>query len=259
MDILEVNNLVKTFGGLTAVDELSFSLQENEIYGLIGPNGAGKTTVFNIITRFYEPDRGEVIYKTEDEAVNLLDLKAHQVIERGIARTFQNLELFDNLTVLENLLVGQHVNLGTGILQEILRLPGFFRKEDKAEKKALEMLDFFDLLSHRAKRAGSLPYGDQKLLELARILMSDPQIILLDEPAAGLNTSETGKLAERLRQIREEFSLTLFVVEHDMDLVMEICERICAINFGRAIEIGTPEEIQSSRSVQEAYLGKEEE
>ncbi len=258
MAILEAKNLVKTFGGLTAVDRLSFSLEEGEIYGLIGPNGAGKTTVFNIITRFYRADSGQILLRNNGQEVELLDLKAHQIPEKGIARTFQNLELFPNLSVLENLLVGHHINLKTNILQEIFRLPSFFRREEKAENQALEMLDFFDLLERASRRAGSLPYGEQKLVELARVLMTDPDLLLLDEPAAGLNASETQRLAVRLRKIRESFEITLFVVEHDMDLVMDICERICVINFGQVVKIGTPEEIQNSQEVQEAYLGGEE-
>lgn len=258
MTILEAKDLVKTFGGLTAVDSLSFSLQEGEIYGLIGPNGAGKTTVFNIITRFYQADSGQIILRNNGQDLELLDLKAHQIPEQGIARTFQNLELFPNLTVLENLMVGRHVNLKTNILQEIFRLPSFFRREEAAENQAMEILDFFDLLERASRRAGSLPYGEQKLVELARVLMTDPDILLLDEPAAGLNASETHRLAERLRESRANFGITLFVVEHDMELVMDICERICVINFGQVVKIGTPEEIQNSQKVQEAYLGGEE-
>ncbi len=258
MSLLQVKNLTKTFGGLTAVDDLSFSIEKGEIYGLIGPNGAGKTTVFNIITRFYEPDSGKVILNTGDKQVNLLDYGVDKVINLGVARTFQNLELFNNLTVLENLLVGQHINIRTNFIQEILRLPGFDSREEKARKEALEMLEFFDLAESKDMPAGSLPYGGQKLLELARILLAEPELMLLDEPAAGLNSTETNKLSQLLQKIREQFGVTIFIVEHDMDIVMDICERICAINFGEAIEIGTPREIQNSISVQEAYLGREE-
>lgn len=258
MSILQVENLTKTFGGLTAVDDLSFSIETGEIYGLIGPNGAGKTTIFNIITRFYEPDSGEVILQTKNKEVNLLNYNVDEVINRGVARTFQNLELFNNLTVLENLLVGQHINIKTNFIQELLRLPGFATRENSARKKALEMLEFFDLAASRDMPAGSLPYGGQKLLELARILLADPELILLDEPAAGLNSHETNKLSRLLQKIRDQFEVTIFIVEHDMDIVMDICERICAINFGEAIEIGTPKEIQNSTAVQEAYLGSEE-
>ncbi len=258
MNILQVNNLTKTFGGLTAVDDLSFSIEDGEIYGLIGPNGAGKTTIFNIITRFYDPDTGEVILHTDDKKVNLLDYRVDEVINFGVARTFQNLELFNNLTVLENLLVGQHINIKTNFIQELLRLPGFDSREERARKEAIKMLDFFDLAESKDMPAGSLPYGGQKLLELARILLSEPELLLLDEPAAGLNAQETNKLSALLQKIREQFEVTVFIVEHDMDIVMNICERICAINFGEAIKIGTPQEIQNSKAVQEAYLGSEE-
>lgn len=255
MKILEVKNMTKKFGGLVAVDNLSFKVEEGSIFGLIGPNGAGKTTVFNSITRFYDPEEGEVILKTNDNEVNLLDYNTHQVIGLGLARTFQNVELFGKMSVLDNMLVGAHNNIKTNFLLEGFRLPGFKKKENKAKQKAMKILRFLGLEKLVDQFADSQPYGVQKLLELGRVLMSEPEIILLDEPAAGMNDSETDKLSELLIKIRDEFKLTIFLVEHDMGLVMDICDEIVAINFGKSIMQGTPKEIQASSEVQEAYLG----
>ncbi|MGM0413841.1 MAG: ABC transporter ATP-binding protein [Bacillota bacterium] len=259
MKILEVKNMTKKFGGLVAVDNLSFKVEEGSIFGLIGPNGAGKTTVFNSITRFYDPEEGEVILKTNDNEVNLLDYNTHQVIGLGLARTFQNVELFGKMSVLDNMLVGAHNNIKTNFLLEGFRLPGFKKKENKAKQKAMKILRFLGLEKLVDQFADSQPYGVQKLLELGRVLMSEPEIILLDEPAAGMNDSETDKLSELLIKIRDEFKLTIFLVEHDMGLVMDICDEIVAINFGKSIMQGTPKEIQASPEVQEAYLGGDDE
>lgn len=259
MKILEVKNMTKKFGGLVAVDNLSFKVEEGSIFGLIGPNGAGKTTVFNSITRFYDPEEGEVILKTNDNEVNLLDYNTHQVIGLGLARTFQNVELFGKMSVLDNMLVGAHNNINTNFLLEGFRLPGFKKKENKAKQKAIKILRFLGLEKLVDQFADSQPYGVQKLLELGRVLMSEPEIILLDEPAAGMNDPETDKLSELLIEIRDEFNLTIFLVEHDMGLVMDICDEIVAINFGKSIMQGTPKEIQASPEVQEAYLGGDDE
>ncbi|MFN2363728.1 MAG: ABC transporter ATP-binding protein [Halarsenatibacteraceae bacterium] len=259
MKILEVKNMTKRFGGLVAVDDLSFKVEAGSIFGLIGPNGAGKTTVFNSITRFYDPEEGEVILRTQDNEIDLLDYKSHQIAGFGLARTFQNVELFGKMSVLDNMLVGAHNNFKTNFLIEGFRLPGFKKNENKAKAKAMEILDFLGLKQLAYQFADSQPYGVQKLLELGRVLMSEPEIILLDEPAAGMNDSETDKLSELLLKIRDEYNLTIFLVEHDMGLVMDICDEIVAINFGKSIMQGTPKEIQASPEVQEAYLGGDDE
>ncbi len=258
LPILKVNNLTKTFGGLVAVDELSFSVPQGIIYGLIGPNGAGKTTVFNMITRFYKPDSGKVLFQSDQGEVDLLDYRVHEIIDLGVARTFQNIELFNNMTVIENLMAGGHSQLKTNFFQEIFRLPGFKAKEKETRQQALEILDFLGLAGKENQPASSQPYGVQKLLELGRILMAEPEIILLDEPAAGMNDSETNRLAKLLQLIKDEFDITIFLVEHDMSLVMDICQQITAINFGKKICQGSPAEIQASEAVQEAYLGRKE-
>ena len=259
MKILEVKNMTKRFGGLVAVDDLSFQVEKGSIFGLIGPNGAGKTTVFNSITRFYDPEEGKVILRTQDDEINLLNYKSHQIADFGLARTFQNVELFGNMSVLDNMLVGAHNNIRTNFLIEGFRLPGFRNKENEAKEKAMDILGFLGLKNLANQFAKSQPYGVQKLLELGRVLMTEPRIILLDEPAAGMNDSETDELSELLMKIRNEYNLTIFLVEHDMGLVMDICDEIVAINFGKSIMQGTPQEIQASPEVQEAYLGGDDE
>ncbi|WP_350344317.1 ABC transporter ATP-binding protein [Proteinivorax tanatarense] len=256
MKILKVQNLSISFGGLKAVDNLSFEVENNSIYGLIGPNGAGKTTVFNCISRFYTPDSGKVLFSPNGKEVDLLDYQVHQVIDKGLARTFQNVELFNNLTVLENLMVGHHGKTKTNFFAEGLRLPFVNNEEKRVKDKALEILDFLNLNGIEGLQASAQPYGVQKMLELGRVLMSDAKLIILDEPAAGMNDTETDKLAETIKRIRDHYKVTILLVEHDMGLVMDICERICAINFGKKIAEGTPKEIQNSVEVQEAYLGK---
>ncbi len=257
MAILTIDNLSISFGGLKAVDDLSFSVPEKSIYGLIGPNGAGKTTVFNCISRFYTPDQGQVMLQGRQGEVDLLGVNVHEVIEHGMVRTFQNVELIDHMSLKDNLLVGMHHGMNIGLVENLLGLGK--KKEQAFEQKALEVLDFLGLAHLAGEPAGGQPYGILKLVELGRTLMSDPKIIILDEPAAGMNHTETEELTSLIRKIRDQLGITVLLVEHDMALVMNLCERICAISFGKKIAEGTPEEIQNHPGVQEAYLGTEEE
>lgn len=259
MHLLNIENLSISFGGLKAVDSLSFKVKEKSIYGLIGPNGAGKTTVFNCISRFYTPDEGKVELFTGENntAVDLLKLETHQVINAGMVRTFQNVELIKTMTVIDNLLIGLHSQMKTGLLGD---LTGYNRRRDKVfREKAMGILKFLDLEAIAHEYAGSQPYGIQKLIELGRTLVGDPKLIILDEPAAGMNHTETEALAMLIRRIRDELGVTILLVEHDMALVMSLCEEICVLSFGKKIAEGSPEAIRSNPLVQEAYLGKEDE
>ncbi|NBI07466.1 ATP-binding cassette domain-containing protein [Senegalia massiliensis] len=256
MDILTIKNLSISFGGLKAVDNLSFNVEKNTIYGLIGPNGAGKTTVFNCISRFYNPDSGELKFFNNKE-YNLLNYKTHQVIDKGLVRTFQNVELVKTMTVLENILIGLQTNTKGNIFSYGFRLPGAIKEEKRIRKKALNVIRFLGLKGKEHELAASQPYGIQKLIELGRTLVSDPSLIILDEPAAGMNSTETKELAKLIIRIRDELNITILLVEHDMSLVMDICEKICVINFGKKIAEGSPIEIQQNEEVQKAYLGGE--
>ncbi len=254
---LEVKNLSISFGGLKAVDSLDFSINEGEIYGLIGPNGAGKTTVFNCVTQFYKPNTGEVLFNNyKGEVVDLTTLKTHNVIKQGIVRTFQNVELISELSVIDNLLVGAHIYFKKGFFSHAFRTPSSIREEKEFRKKAEEVLKFLDLLHIKDQLVSGQPYGVLKKIELGRTLMCNPKLIILDEPAAGLNDTETLALAKLLRQIRTEYKCSILLIEHDMRLVMDICDRLCAISFGKKLCEGTPSEIQQNKDVQEAYLGK---
>ena len=254
LPVLDVRNLGIDFGGLTAVDSFNITIGPTEISGLIGPNGAGKTTIFNLLTGVYQPTRGSVL-------VNGIDIKGmpiHKVNKLGIARTFQNIRLFTDMTALENVKVGMHNHIKCSFFESLLHLPSYRRAEKAANERAMELLDFMGLAEFAEMKAGSLPYGVQRRLEIVRALASNPSIILLDEPAAGMNPSETAELMHQIRRIRDTFHIAIFLIEHDMNLVMNVCEAIAVVNYGRIIAKGTPEEIRSNPAVIEAYLGKEE-
>lgn len=253
---LIVEDLLMQFGGLKAVNHLTFSVKRNEIFGLIGPNGAGKTTVFNCITQFYKPTSGKIYFKNkENEVFSLTDMKVHNVIKYGIVRTFQNVELIWELSVLDNLLVGAHTSYRSGFFTQLLNLPALRKEEDIIRAKALKILKDLNLQDFQHSQPLGLPYGVLKRIELARTLMLNPELIILDEPAAGLNDTETVELSQIIKRIRDEYQVTIFLVEHDMGLVMDVCDHICAISFGKKLAFGTPKEIQNNKSVQEAYLG----
>lgn len=257
-DILEIRNLTMMFGGLKAVNDLSFSVKKGEVFGLIGPNGAGKTTVFNCITQFYKPNAGDMNYRNRNqEVINLNDYAVHDVIRQGIARTFQNVELILELSVIDNMLIGSHSTYKTGFFAHLVHTRRIKREEKIEYAKAKKILTDLGLIAYRNAYPIGLPYGILKKIELARTLMTNPNLIILDEPAAGLNDAETRELALTIKKIQKEYDATIFLVEHDMQLVMDICDTICAINFGKKIAIGTPSEVKENKAVQEAYLGGE--
>ena len=253
--VLEAMHLGIDFGGLTAVDDFSLTVGATEIAGLIGPNGAGKTTVFNLLTNVYHPTRGNIMlngYTTAGKTTA-------QVNQMGVARTFQNIRLFSNLSVLDNVKVGLHNEMRENLLSAMTHMFGYKKQEKLADERALELLDFFHMSSLAYDEAGSLPYGAQRRLEIVRALATSPKILLLDEPAAGMNPSETFELMENIRRIRDTFGIAVMLIEHDMKLVMSICEGICVLDHGKVIAKGTPEEIKANTRVIEAYLGKKTE
>ena len=252
--VLDVRNLGIDFGGLTAVDEFNMTIGPTEISGLIGPNGAGKTTIFNLLTSVYQPTRGSILVK----GIDTKGMDTAKVNKLGVARTFQNIRLFGDMTALDNVKVGMHNEIKCSFLESVLRLPGYFKAEKKANAKAMELLEFMGLADIADQKAGSLPYGVQRRLEIARALASNPAIILLDEPAAGMNPSETTELMHQIRRIRDHFQIAIFLIEHDMSLVMNVCEGIVVVNYGKIIAKGTPEEIKENPAVIEAYLGRKD-
>jgi ABC superfamily ATP binding cassette transporter, ABC protein len=252
MSLLEVNALGISFGGLKAVDQFHISIEKKELYGLIGPNGAGKTTVFNLLTGVYQPNTGEILLNGE----NIVGSSCIEINKKGIARTFQNIRLFDKLTVLDNVKAGFFQENSYSFLEGILRLPRYFQKEKEMSDRALDLLSVFHLEEHALDFAGNLPYGKQRKLEIARALATNPSLLLLDEPAAGMNPNETEELMDTIRLVRDRFDMTILLIEHDMKLVSGICDRLTVLNFGQVLTEGKTQEVLHDEKVIKAYLGE---
>lgn len=252
MSVLEVRDLGINFGGLRAVDQFNLTIDENQLYGLIGPNGAGKTTIFNLLTGVYQPTNGTI----ELQGVSLNRKMPNAIAKLGVARTFQNIRLFKDLTVLENVKIGMHNQVKYSLLQGIFRTAAYQRDEKLMNEKTMELLEVFKLKEFANKKASSLPYGKQRELEIARALATNPKLLLLDEPAAGMNPQETKELMETIHKVRNQFKISILLIEHDMKLVMGICEKITVLNYGTVLACGTPQEIQKNKQVIKAYLGE---
>lgn len=257
MPLLDVKDLTKNFGGLAAVSHVTMNLDSNELVGLIGPNGAGKTTLFNLLTGVYVPSEGDVIFESQGKTERLNGVKPYKIADKGISRTFQNIRLFKDLTVMENVLIAMNGKHQVSLVTSILRLPKFYKTEAKLKAKAYELLAIFKLEEKADVLAKNLPYGEQRRLEIVRALATEPKLLFLDEPAAGMNPQETAELTELIRKIQKEFQLTILLIEHDMSLVMEVCERIYVLEYGQIIAEGDPEMIKTNPRVIEAYLGGE--
>lgn len=252
MSLLEVNALGISFGGLKAVDQFHISIEKKELYGLIGPNGAGKTTVFNLLTGVYQPNTGEILLNGE----NIVGSSCIEINKKGIARTFQNIRLFDKLTVLDNVKAGFFQENSYSFIEGIFRLPRYFQKEKELSDRALDLLSVFHLEEHALDLAGNLPYGKQRKLEIARALATNPSLLLLDEPAAGMNPNETEELMDTIRLVRDRFDMTILLIEHDMKLVSGICDRLTVLNFGQVLTEGKTQDVLHDEKVIKAYLGE---
>lgn len=252
MSLLEVNALGISFGGLKAVDQFHISIEKKELYGLIGPNGAGKTTVFNLLTGVYQPNTGEILLNGK----NIVGSSCIEINKKGIARTFQNIRLFDKLTVLDNVKAGFFQENSYSFIEGIFRLPRYFQKEKEMSDRALDLLSVFHLEEHALDLAGNLPYGKQRKLEIARALATNPSLLLLDEPAAGMNPNETEELMDTIRLVQDRFDMTILLIEHDMKLVSGICDRLTVLNFGQVLTEGKTQEVLHDEKVIKAYLGE---
>lgn len=255
MSLLEVTDLTKNFGGLAALSNVNFYLNENELVGLIGPNGAGKTTFFNLITGVYVPSEGDILLASDGKQIKLNGKKPYDITDLGLARTFQNIRLFKDLSVIDNVMIALHSKKGVDTFHSILRTPKFYQNDKKLREDAVELLKIFNLEEQTESYARNLAYGEQRRLEIVRALATQPKILFLDEPAAGMNPQETAELTDLIRKIQKQFKITVVLIEHDMSLVMNVCERIYCLEYGRLIAEGTPEEIKNNPEVIKAYLG----
>ncbi len=257
MTLLKVDNLTKNFGGLTAISHVNLEVKNNELVGLIGPNGAGKTTLFNLLTGVYVPSEGSITFNPNKEIHELGGKNTSQIGQLGIARTFQNIRLFKELSVLENVRIGMHSELGANLLQSFFRTKEYYRTEVEMTEKAMELLKIFNMEDKAKTKASNLPYGDQRKLEIVRALGTNPKLLFLDEPAAGMNARESHELTELIQQIHNEFDLAIVLIEHDMKVIMNISERIYVLEYGKKIAEGKPQDIQRNQHVIQAYLGGE--